>query len=80
MESLDDYRALESKLMAELDDPLYGAAPPAHREFLFLGRVQLYGERGVLAVPAGDFVRLRYNPFFPYLQSRLEEFLTSLER
>ncbi len=76
----DTYSLSHVALPFRADDPVYGAAPPAHRELIFLGRVQLYGERGVLAVPAADFVRLRYNPFFPYLQSRLEEFLTSLER
>ncbi len=43
---------------------------------MFLGRIELYGERGVLAVPAGTFARLRYNPFFPYIESRLSEYLT----
>jgi esterase/lipase len=62
------------------DDPVYGATPPAHWEFMFLGRIQLYGERGVLVVPAGDFARLRYNPFFTYIELRLNEFLTARER
>jgi hypothetical protein len=62
------------------DDPVYGATPPAHWDFMFLGRVQLVGERGILAVPAGDFARLRYNPFFAYLASRLNEFLSARER
>jgi pimeloyl-ACP methyl ester carboxylesterase len=61
------------------DDPVYGATPPTHWDFMFLGKIELFGERGVLAVPAGDFVRLRYNPFFPYIELRVGEFLTALE-
>jgi alpha-beta hydrolase superfamily lysophospholipase len=62
------------------DDPVYGAAPPVKRELMFLGKVELYGERGVLDLPDGSFARLRYNPFFPYVESRLGEFLAALER
>jgi len=62
------------------DDPVYGATPPTHRDFMFLGRVQLYGERGVLVVSPGDFARLRYNPFFAYIELRLHEFLAARER
>jgi hypothetical protein len=32
------------------------------------------------AVPASDFARLRHNPFFPYIESRLNEFLTAREQ
>jgi hypothetical protein len=46
---------------------------------MFLGKIQLFGERGVLAMTPGDFARLRYNPFFPYIESRLNEFLTARE-
>ena len=62
------------------DDPVYGATPPARWDFMFLGRIELFGERGVLAVPPGGFARLRHNPFFPYVESRLGEFLAARER
>jgi alpha-beta hydrolase superfamily lysophospholipase len=76
----DTYSLAHVALPFRPDDPVYGATPPAVRDFMFLGRIQLFGERGVLAVPLGDFARLRYNPFFPYIESRLNEFLTALER
>jgi alpha-beta hydrolase superfamily lysophospholipase len=76
----DTYSLAHVALPFRADDPVYGATPPAHWDFMFLGKVQLFGERGVLAVPAGDFARLRHNPFFPYTESRLNEFLTARER
>jgi len=76
----DIYSLAHVALPFRADDPVYGATPPIHRDFMFLGKVQLFGERGVLAVPAGDLARLRYNPFFPYVESRLDQFITPLER
>jgi hypothetical protein len=76
----DTYSLAHVSLPFRPDDPVYGATPPTHWDFMFLGRIQLYGERGVLAVPAGDFARLRYNPFFAYIELRLNEFLAARER
>jgi alpha-beta hydrolase superfamily lysophospholipase len=55
------------------DDPLYGGVPPAPgAAFAFnLGTLQPRGERGVLAVPVEQLVRLTWNPFFPYLEERV---------
>ena len=52
------------------DDPLYGAASE-------LGAAVPRGERGVLAEPLEDLLRLRWNPFFDYLAGRIEELLPS---
>lgn len=57
------------------DDPVYGAAPPAQRELVYLGRTALLGERGLLNIPAADLARLRYNPFFPFVEARTLAFL-----
>jgi alpha-beta hydrolase superfamily lysophospholipase len=57
------------------DDPLYGASPPQAPRTLYLGRTELLGERGLLAIPVGDMVRLRHNPFWPYVAERVEAFL-----
>jgi len=57
------------------DDPLYGATPPKAAGVLYLGRTDLLGERGLLAVPVGDTVRLRHNPFWPYVAQRVAAFL-----
>jgi alpha-beta hydrolase superfamily lysophospholipase len=76
----DTYSLSHVALPFRANDAVYGATPPAHWDFMFLGKIELFGERGILAIPAGDFSRLRYNPFFPYIESRLSEFLAALEQ
>ena len=61
------------------DDPVYGERRPAKLQAVYLGRVDLLGERGVLAVPPAQLLRLRYNPFFSYVQRRVDLFLAPLE-
>jgi hypothetical protein len=56
-------------------DPLYGQYPPESDDVLFLGRVSLHGERGLMQIPADWFFRLRYNPFFDYLEDRALEWV-----
>jgi alpha-beta hydrolase superfamily lysophospholipase len=53
-----------------LDDPLYGQRPPENEKILFLGQMAIHGERGVLRLPAEWMLRLRHNPFYPYLEAR----------
>lgn len=53
------------------DDPLYGGDDPGKSPGIRLGSVALRGERGVLEVPADDMLRLRWNPFYPYLERRV---------
>jgi len=57
------------------DDPVYGLNPPATKSLIYLGRPELLGERGLLAVSPTVLMRLRCNPFFPYVEQRLEAFL-----
>jgi alpha-beta hydrolase superfamily lysophospholipase len=57
------------------DDPLYGRDPPADPPGMRLGDLDLRGERGVLAIPAAEMQRQRWNPFYPYLEARLLAFL-----
>lgn len=64
------------------DDPIYGGpeARAAARltpgeDPITLGAITLLGERGMLQVPDGFFLRLRFNPFFPYLEERTRDFL-----
>lgn len=52
------------------DDPVYGASPPEGSEGIHLGALALRGEKGVLRVPAADMLRLRWNPFYSYLEQR----------
>lgn len=62
-------------------DALYGATAPGKVEgvpALYLGRIELFGERGLLQVPEASLMRARYNPFFPYLLARVDGFLAAL--
>ncbi len=57
------------------DDPVYGAIRPEPPTMIFLGNVELHGERGLLALPVSDLIRLRYNPFNAYVGARVRAFL-----
>ena len=57
------------------DDPLYGHYPPVEKDRLFLGRMAVQGERGLLKLPENWFIRLRYNPFYDYLEKRVHAWL-----
>lgn len=54
-----------------LDDPLYGQRPPDNQDVLFLGQMAIQGERGLLVLPSDWLLRLRHNPFYPYLEERV---------
>lgn len=61
------------------DDPLYGIAPGPGRDEPFefhLGQVALRGEKGVFRVPAADQLRLRWNPFYSWLENRVAIFVS----
>lgn len=52
------------------DDPLYG--PNKDGELpLPLGDMILRGEAGVLRITDGQMLRLRHNPFYPYMEERI---------
>jgi alpha-beta hydrolase superfamily lysophospholipase len=53
------------------DDPLYGERAPDNNDFIFLGQMAIQGERGLLQIPTDWMIRLRYNPFYDYLESRM---------
>jgi alpha-beta hydrolase superfamily lysophospholipase len=55
-------------------DSLYGGLPDDLYK-LHIGLVSPRGEKGVLSIHPSDTQRLRYNPFFNYLQQRIEAFL-----
>jgi len=52
------------------DDPLYGQRPPENPNALFLGQMAVQGERGTLKLSSDWLLRLRYNPFYAYLEAR----------
>jgi pimeloyl-ACP methyl ester carboxylesterase len=53
------------------DDPLYGQFPPTNQEHIFLGDLAVKGERGLLKIPEEWLLRMRYNPFYGYLEERV---------
>jgi hypothetical protein len=55
------------------EDPLYGQGPPREEDVLFLGRMAIQGERDLLKIPYSFLVRIRYNPFYDYLETRALE-------
>ena len=55
------------------DDALYGQAPPGKADILFLGQMAIQGERDLLKIPYSFLVRLRYNPFYAFLETRVLE-------
>jgi pimeloyl-ACP methyl ester carboxylesterase len=56
-------------------DSLYGGFGPGKSPGIHLGDLALRGERGLLLISAGDMLRLRWNPFYPYLEWRLLSFI-----
>lgn len=52
------------------DDPLYGATKSPENIELFLGASGFMGETDQLLFPASWLMRLRYNPFYDYLEQR----------
>jgi pimeloyl-ACP methyl ester carboxylesterase len=52
------------------DDPLYGQRRPNDDKVLFLGQMAIRGERGLLRISSEWLLRLRFNPFYDFLESR----------
>ncbi|MCB1732021.1 MAG: hypothetical protein KDI21_16235, partial [Halieaceae bacterium] len=55
-------------------DPVYGGPLAADSPGIELGNLAPRGERGVLKVSGTDMLRLRWNPFYDYVESRVLEF------
>jgi hypothetical protein len=62
-----------------MNDPLYGIIDSGDHSKIQLGNMDLRGERGILQIPADDMIRLRWNPFYSYLERRLLEFVRLAE-
>lgn len=61
-------------------DLLYGQHPAEDNDLIFLGDLAIKGERGILKIPGDWLLRLRYNPFYDYLQSRVLHWLEDSAR
>ncbi|MEN8133407.1 MAG: alpha/beta hydrolase, partial [Pseudomonadota bacterium] len=57
------------------NDPIYGQQPPEGDDHVFLGDLAIKGERGLLKIPGEWLLRLRYNPFYSYMQTRVLQWL-----
>jgi alpha-beta hydrolase superfamily lysophospholipase len=57
------------------DDPVYGGPSAPENGGIRLGNLSLRGEHGVLQVSGSDLLRLRWNPFFDYVQLRTLKFM-----
>jgi hypothetical protein len=56
------------------NDPLYGTGETdGEPSLLNIGALAARGEQGLLALPTDLMMRLRYNPFYPYLAERIAE-------
>ncbi|MEA3301666.1 MAG: alpha/beta hydrolase [Pseudomonadota bacterium] len=71
----DIYSLSHVALPFSADDPLYGGHPPEKSPGLHLGELALRGERGALQISASSMLRLRWNPFYPYMEERVIKFL-----
>ena len=59
------------------DDPIYGVRDPDGKgeTRLPLGSLDFKGESGVLMISDGQILRLRHNPFFPYMETHMLEWM-----
>ena len=71
----DIYSLSHTALPFSPDDPVYGAKAPQERKLVYLGRIDLRGERGLFIVPAAELLRLSYNPFYAYIEKHVSEYL-----
>jgi hypothetical protein len=53
------------------DDPLYGGQGNLESPGIHLGDIALRGERDVLRIAPSEMLRLRWNPFYSYLEDRV---------
>lgn len=59
------------------DDLVYGQVHPGREGFIFLGRTAIQGERGLLKISTAWLLRLRYNPFYDYLENRTVDWINN---
>lgn len=58
-----------------VNDPLYGVSETTVSPGIALSKITLRGERGVINIPPAEMLRLKWNPFYPYLEQRVMNFL-----
>ncbi len=60
------------------NDPLYGKRDPSS-EALNLGDIPLRGERGLLTISPNEIIRLKWNPFYPFMEEKIVNFIDMKE-
>jgi alpha-beta hydrolase superfamily lysophospholipase len=70
----DVYSLTHVALPVPPDDPLYGGQGNLESPGIHLGDIALRGERDVLRIAPSEMLRLRWNPFYSYLEDRVLEF------
>jgi len=71
----DVYSLAHVALPFSPEDPVYGVHSPGKSPGINLGDIAMRGERGILQVAASDMLRLRWNPFYAFIETRLLEFV-----
>ena len=56
------------------NDGLYGMSSNEKLTRIQIGAAASRGERGVYSVPASEMLRQKWNPFFPYMMERIEQY------
>lgn len=69
------YSLSHTALPIRPDDSVYGNKKPRDQKLVYLGRVDLRGERGLFIVPASEMLRQKYNPFYSYIEKRVIIFI-----
>jgi alpha-beta hydrolase superfamily lysophospholipase len=57
------------------NDIVYGKAGTTNQSGIRLGDLALRGERGVVRIPPGDMLRLRWNPFYSLIEQHVLTFV-----
>jgi hypothetical protein len=57
------------------DDRLYGVSDAVPSPGIALSKITLHGERCLINIPESEMLRLKWNPFYPYLEQRVLTFL-----
>ena len=57
------------------DDPLYGAVHPSDPDQLYLGQLDIRGERGLMMLSSDWLLRLRHNPFYALQENRIMQWI-----
>ena len=71
----DAYSLSHVALPFPATDALYGSEPE-NSNVPNLGLLSVKGEKGILGIPAGDILRIKYNPFYKYIDERIHTFLS----